>query len=77
MTKRERDKAVRAAYVAAAAEIHSRDGECEVDDNAKVSGGDDPGAYVQAWVWVYDSDMIKHLPPELQKDFQQPEDTTE
>ena len=77
MTKRDRDRAVRAAYVAAAAEIHSRDGECEVDDGAKVSLGDDPGAYVQAWVWVYDFDMVKHLPPELQKDFRRPGDTTE
>lgn len=77
MTKRERDKAVRAAYVAAADEIHGRDGECEIDDGAKVSLGDDSGAYVQAWVWVYDSDMIKHLPPELQKDFRRPEDTAE
>lgn len=32
-----------------------RDGEIEIDDNAKVSLGDDPGAYVQAWVWVVDA----------------------
>ena len=30
-----------------------RDGEIEIDDNAKVSvSGDGEGAYVQAWVWV-------------------------
>ena len=29
-----------------------REGECEVDDNAKLSEGDDNGAYVQAWIWV-------------------------
>ncbi len=31
---------------------HHRDGECEIDDTATVSEGDDNGAYVQAWVWV-------------------------
>jgi hypothetical protein len=29
-----------------------RDGELELDDNAKVSEGDDNGAYVQVWMWV-------------------------
>lgn len=70
MTKRQREKAIKAAYVAAAAELHGRDGECEVDANARVSMGDDPGAYVQAWVWVYDRDMTKHLPPELRKEYE-------
>ncbi|MCP4900088.1 MAG: hypothetical protein GY906_24220 [bacterium] len=28
------------------------DGEIEIDDDAVVSVSDDPGAYVQAWVWV-------------------------
>jgi hypothetical protein len=27
-------------------------GEIEIDEDAKVSQGDDNGAYVQAWVWV-------------------------
>lgn len=27
-------------------------GDLEIDDDAKVSEGDDNGAYVQAWVWV-------------------------
>jgi len=40
------------AIKAARAE-HQRDGECEVDDNAKTSRGSDRGCYVQAWVWVY------------------------
>jgi hypothetical protein len=31
---------------------HGRDGECEIDDGAVVSRGDDAGAYVAAWVWV-------------------------
>lgn len=34
-----------------AREIYSSD-EVQVDSNAKVSRGDDEGAYVQAWVWV-------------------------
>lgn len=28
------------------------DGECECDDNALVSEGDGPGAYVMTWTWV-------------------------
>jgi len=39
------------AYRAAAKEM-GRDGELEVDDNAVVSFGSDPGAYVAAWIWV-------------------------
>ncbi len=35
-----------------AKELYHRDGEIEVDDNARVSLGDDRGAYVEAWVWV-------------------------
>lgn len=31
---------------------YAQDGQIEIDDNATVSRGDDPGAYVQAWVWV-------------------------
>jgi len=40
----------------AAKKRYQRDGEIEIDDNAEVSFGDDPGAYVQAWVWVPDED---------------------
>jgi len=39
-------------YVDAARLIYARDGEIEVDEGAAVSHGADPGAYVQAWVWV-------------------------
>lgn len=46
-------------YIAAARSKYHRDGEIEIDDEPKVSRGDDPGAYVQAWVWVYDSDVEK------------------
>ena len=35
-----------------AKEMYGRDGEVEVDGNAVVSYGDDPGAYVAAWVWA-------------------------
>jgi hypothetical protein len=42
-----------AALVKAARLIHGASGgELEIDENAPVSRGDDPGAYVQAWVWV-------------------------
>ncbi len=44
-------------YRQAAIGIHTEDGVLEIDSDAKVSRGDDPGAYVQAWVWVYDSDI--------------------
>lgn len=32
-----------------------RDGECEIDDHAVVSGSEE-GAYVMAWVWVSNAD---------------------
>ena len=38
--------------VALAREEYQSAGECEVDENAKISRGDEAGAYVQAWVWV-------------------------
>ena len=45
-------------YIAAAQDHRLiEDGTLEVDDNAVVSRGDDPGAYVQAWLWVYRSDL--------------------
>lgn len=40
-------------YIEAARE-HQREGTLEIDDGAVVSRGSDPGAYVQAWVWVED-----------------------
>lgn len=44
-------------YRAAARRLRHRDGETEIDDGAPVSRGDDPGAYVQAWVWVAEEDV--------------------
>jgi hypothetical protein len=35
-----------------AKELYQTDGEIEVDSNARISRGDDEGAYVEAWVWV-------------------------
>lgn len=43
-------------YIQRARAEHQSDGEVEIDEGAVVSHGDDPGAYVQAWVWVYDED---------------------
>lgn len=54
------DPTIIAAYRKAARELHQKDGTCEIDDGATVSMGDDPGAYVQAWVWVPDDDAGIH-----------------
>ncbi len=35
-----------------AKELYHEEGEIEVDNDARVSSGDDDGAYVAAWVWV-------------------------
>jgi hypothetical protein len=40
-----------AKYREMASEL-SKDGVLEIDDGAIVSMGDDPGAYVMAWLWV-------------------------
>jgi len=48
MTKEER----RQAIVARAQDEYHDEGFIEVDDNAKLSEGDDNGTYVQAWVWM-------------------------
>ena len=45
-------KARRAAILELARERHVSEGVLEIDDNAKLSEGDDNGTYVQAWVWV-------------------------
>lgn len=43
-------------YVETAIFAYSVDGEIEVDTDALVSRGEDPGCYVQAWIWVSDND---------------------
>lgn len=47
------------AYREAASEL-SKDGELEIDDGAIVSMGDDPGAYVMAWLWVSEEMRKEH-----------------
>lgn len=54
------------AYRHAADERWAREGEIEVDESAVVSEGDDNGAYVQAWVWVYTHEA--GLPAKLEED---------
>ena len=44
-------------YIEAAKREYGREGEIEIDSNAIVSRGDDPGAYVAAWVWVSNSEV--------------------
>lgn len=40
------------AYIEAARCEYQREGAIEIDDHAKISRGNDDGAYVAAWVWV-------------------------
>lgn len=44
-------------YIEKARERYGSEGEVEIDDGAIISRGHDPGAYVQAWVWVYDDEV--------------------
>lgn len=54
------------AIVALAKEEHEREGEIEIDDNARVSEGDDNGAYVQAWIWVsFEGTVLDKETPQL------------
>jgi hypothetical protein len=51
VTDTDRETAIRTL----ARKLWVSDGEIEIDDNAKISEGEEPsdnGAYVQAWVWV-------------------------
>lgn len=41
-----------AGVIAAARDFHHKDGHVEIDEGAMISYGDDPGAYVMAWVWI-------------------------
>jgi hypothetical protein len=42
----------RAGIIELARNEHQKDGEVEIDDDARLSEGTDNGCYVQAWVWV-------------------------
>ncbi len=44
-------------YIEAARRQYEKEGEIEVDETAVVSRGEDEGAYVQAWVWVSNSEL--------------------
>lgn len=45
--------------------VELREGDLEMDQDAEVSLGDDPGAYVMVWKWVSDEDAgILHVEPE-------------
>ncbi len=51
-------------YREAARALYHTDGETEIDLNAPLSkarGNPDKGCYVQAWVWVYDTDARRKL----------------
>lgn len=53
MNKREeQEESRRSRIVELAKGKYEREGEVEIDDNAKLSEGSDNGTYVQAWVWV-------------------------
>jgi len=43
-------------YLAYAQENMQSDGDIEFDDDAVISEGGDPGAYVMCWKWVYAAD---------------------
>ena len=42
----------RIAIIALARQRHQEEGEVEIDDDARLSEGDDNGCYVAAWLWV-------------------------
>ena len=46
------EEEVKDAYRSLAMTHWHKEGEIEIDEDAEVSLGEDPGAYVQAWVWV-------------------------
>lgn len=46
------DPAYQATVEAYRKAVDVKDGELEIDDDAEVSMGEDPGAYVMAWTWV-------------------------
>jgi hypothetical protein len=65
MERTERDKKI----LEIAREQLNLDDELELDDDARISEGDDNGAWVSVWIYVsfYDTELDK------EKDFQAPE----
>lgn len=49
------------AYRQAARKKYEREGELEIDEGALVSLGADPGAYIQAWVWIYNDALSEDI----------------
>lgn len=49
-------------HASAAHENHHVDGETEIDGKTVVSRGEEPGAYVMAWIWVDDEEVGIYLP---------------
>lgn len=45
-------EARRFGIIELARDQHQREGEVEIDDDARLSEGSDNGCYVQAWVWA-------------------------
>lgn len=58
----------RETYVKTAKEMYHRDGETEIDDNARVSISDDGGAYVMAWVWVNEGELDRDVEFEAEEE---------
>ena len=46
------DEERRFEIIELAREQHQKEGELEIDDDARVSEGNDNGCYVGAWVWL-------------------------
>jgi hypothetical protein len=57
-------RALSDAYREAAVAQHFSEGSIEIDDDAIVSIGDDRGAYIQAWVWVYEDALPDGVLPD-------------
>jgi len=57
-----REEQKRLAKYRKAAEKQQKDGEIEIDRDAVVSKGADPGAYVMAWIWIYDEECKSTTP---------------
>lgn len=47
-----------AQYIKAAKAKHECEGSVEFDDTPEISKEEDGGAYVHAWVWVYDDEAL-------------------
>ena len=64
----EMDPAHRVLVDAYRAGVVVRDGEMEMDDDAEVSIGEDPGAYVMVWTWVSNEDASLPVPDDEEEE---------